>query len=81
MSKVQKSKRPLLLKLLIFALAVLQIFDTCILNVKLWLMAIPKSLTDLANSSWNPTISIFSGCVYQATYTEISQNLSSFDCS
>ena len=50
-----------ILKLLTFALAVLQIFDTCVSNVKLWSMFIPKRLTDLADSSWNPSIFILKG--------------------
>ena len=69
-----------LLKLLTFTLAVLQIFDTCVSNVRLWSIVILKGLTQLI------LVEIFQflflkACVYQARYTEISQDLSLFDCS
>ena len=51
----------ILLKLLIFALAVLQIFDIYVSNVKLLSMVIHRSLTDLADFSLNCSGFIFKG--------------------
>ena len=49
----------ILLNLLIFALATLQIYDSCESNVELGSVVNAESLTDLDDSSLNPSIFIF----------------------
>ena len=59
----------ILLKLLIFALAVLQIFNIYVWNVKLLSMIIQSSLTDLADFSLNCSSFIFKGlCITSNIY-------------